>query len=536
MKTLRIAALAAASVLALASMAATAAPIINAIYTTYSSTGVPISITISGTGLCTTTTCTTKPTIRLGGITLAGVTGTRNTGVSANLGLISDGDYLLTLTAGTTVTTSTTTTFPLTLRATTTAGSAATVTVGTTTTGAAGANASVSNTGTATAAVLNFTVPRGATGAQGAAGSIGPTGPKGDTGAAGTNGLQGPMGLQGPQGPPGPAGPAGPSGAEGQPGSTIFKGAWEETSNYARGDLVQLADGSAFGKSGCFYISLVDNNNALNPQEYSVIGAASQAWAALDSKCSATRITTALSSLSISPGAIDFGAVSIGQNKRATITVTNTGQQILNLSLPAFVTRNSSSDISISTDSCASSLPVGAVCQIESVYVPTDAGVDFAEIEISFAGMPVRRLILVGSTAVAPDIGSDAIYLMTASFSGSGPGISGYYPQPNAKISWDYDFGDTQVGGTARAVIAFVNSGNRDFLPYVSSSGYFAENDISTSINSCTGVTVKPGESCAVVITFSPTKNFSIFQPVSQVAFYDNTPGSPNNTVTCCGS
>jgi hypothetical protein len=206
MKTLRIVALAAASVVALSSMGATAAPVINAIYTTYSSTGVPISITVSGTGLCTTATCTTKPTIKLGGITLAGATGTSSTGVSANLGLISDGDYLLTLTAGTTVTTNTTTTFPLAVRTKTTAGSATTVTVGTTTTGAADTNASVSNTGTATAPVLNFTIPRGATGAPGSTGVPGPTGASGLTGPTGPQGPQGAQGVQGAAGPKGDPG------------------------------------------------------------------------------------------------------------------------------------------------------------------------------------------------------------------------------------------------------------------------------------------------------------------------------------------
>ena len=48
--------------------------------------------------------------------------------------------------------------------ATGSAGSAATVTVGTTTTGNPGTNASVVNSGTSSAAVLNFTIPKGATG------------------------------------------------------------------------------------------------------------------------------------------------------------------------------------------------------------------------------------------------------------------------------------------------------------------------------------------------------------------------------------
>jgi len=63
-------------------------------------------------------------------------------------------------------------------------GSAGTVTIGTTTTGSAGGNASVSNSGTSSEAVLNFTLPKGASGTAGVQGSIGLTGA---TGAAGDN-------------------------------------------------------------------------------------------------------------------------------------------------------------------------------------------------------------------------------------------------------------------------------------------------------------------------------------------------------------
>ena len=55
-------------------------------------------------------------------------------------------------------------------------GSAATIAVGTVTTGEPGTNASVENTGTSSAAVLNFTIPRGATGATGESGAAGSDG------------------------------------------------------------------------------------------------------------------------------------------------------------------------------------------------------------------------------------------------------------------------------------------------------------------------------------------------------------------------
>lgn len=63
------------------------------------------------------------------------------------------------------------------------------ISIGTTSTGAAGTNATVTNTGTAQDAILNFTIPRGATGVTG------PTGPTGETGETGATGPTGPTGA-----------------------------------------------------------------------------------------------------------------------------------------------------------------------------------------------------------------------------------------------------------------------------------------------------------------------------------------------------
>jgi len=61
-------------------------------------------------------------------------------------------------------------------------GSAGTVTIGTTTTGSVGGVASVTNSGTSSEAVLNFSIPKGASGAAGVQGSQGLTGATGDAG------------------------------------------------------------------------------------------------------------------------------------------------------------------------------------------------------------------------------------------------------------------------------------------------------------------------------------------------------------------
>lgn len=67
-------------------------------------------------------------------------------------------------------------------------GTAATIKIGTVTTGAAGSEAAVTNSGTASAAVLNFTIPRGAQGIQGVQGVKGDPGEKGEPGEKGDPG------------------------------------------------------------------------------------------------------------------------------------------------------------------------------------------------------------------------------------------------------------------------------------------------------------------------------------------------------------
>lgn len=75
-------------------------------------------------------------------------------------------------------------------------GAAATVTVGTVTTGEPGTEAAVVNGGTSSAAVLNFTIPKGAAGAQGPAGEDGADGAPGEKGEKGDKGDPGEPGTK----------------------------------------------------------------------------------------------------------------------------------------------------------------------------------------------------------------------------------------------------------------------------------------------------------------------------------------------------
>ena len=107
-------------------------------------------------------------------------------------------------------------------------GAAATVTVGTTTTGEPGTDASVTNSGTSSAAVLNFTIPRGAKGETGATGATGPQGPKGDKGDKGDTGEQGPAGSAGII-----TATASVDSGTGTPGVTVTKSGTDDAPNFA---------------------------------------------------------------------------------------------------------------------------------------------------------------------------------------------------------------------------------------------------------------------------------------------------------------
>ena len=157
------------------------------------------------------------------------------------------------------------------------AGTAATIQVGSVSASAAGSNPTVTNSGSSTAAVLNFSLPRGATGPQGA---------QGVTGAAGAQGADGAQGATGPQGPQGNTGNAAtiavgtvstglagsnvivtnsgstgaatfdftiPRGDTGASGSFTWRGGWNSATAYGTNEVVAY--------NGTSYIAVANNQN-----------------------------------------------------------------------------------------------------------------------------------------------------------------------------------------------------------------------------------------------------------------------------------
>lgn len=226
----------------------------------------PQTVTLTGSGFLSSTTV--KLSNSTNNLIVASYS---TTSLKANLpsGLVA-GVYTLTAANG-----SSSVAWYVTYGATGPTGAATTVTVGATTTGAAGTNASVTNSGTSSAAVLNFTVPRGATGATGPAGptgsqgvpgamgATGSVGPAGPTGAVGSQGIQGIQGIQGFKGDTGAAGTTGIFSGNGTAiGSNALNFGLGGGDNNTAFGYYAMAGCAPCGSSSAFGVGALQNNKS----------------------------------------------------------------------------------------------------------------------------------------------------------------------------------------------------------------------------------------------------------------------------------
>ena len=476
-----------------------AGPVINSVLTSYSATGVPTGLTIFGTGLCATSSCTTKPTVTLGGAALSGVAGS-NTGISANLGVIPDGDYVLLLKAG-----SSSASIAVTIRAKTVSGGSTTITVGSTTIGTAGSSAGVTNSGTSTAAILNFTIPQGA---------------KGDPG------VQGPMGLQGPPGPSGTNGAdgqTGPKGDKGDRGPSTFKGQWLPGASYAVGDMVVLTPTPNPAVPTCTYVAIKAVTSDQTPYFAADPNLASPDWLALTPVCSGGISASGLAEATLSSSLSDFGDVVVGSTKSATISISNTGQIALSIAGAPQVANYAGSVFSLDSTTCTETLAVGAACDVVVRFTPnTDMSFSgFAALK--FLELPQKTTSLVGNGKSPSASPSDQLYSYNLTFSGYGTSGASF-PANTGQTVWSYDFGSVAIGQRQFALISLNNNGSQ---PLVVDAGFGGANEFS-SPSKFGNSSILPGSSLTFVVYFSPSTIGGINSPYTPFYVSDYTPGSPS--------
>jgi phospholipase C len=202
--------------------------------------------------------------------------------------------------------------------------------------------------------------------------------------------------------------------------------------------------------------------------------------------------------VTFSPTSLTFGSQKVGTSSSPqNVTLTNSGTATLDIT-SITITGADPGDFS-QTNTCGSSVSVGANCTISVTFAPTTAGTRTASVSVAdnATGSPQT----VGLTGTAT--------------SGSGPAVS---LSPSSLTF------PTQVIGTSSTaqVVKLTNTGNSTLN--ITSIALTGTNPGDYSETSTCGATVAAGANCTISVTFKPTNKDS---RTASVSITDNAPGSP---------
>lgn len=207
----------------------------------------------------------------------------------------------------------------------------------------------------------------------------------------------------------------------------------------------------------------------------------SSSYMAVESVCK-----SATPEISLGPNSLDFGSAQIGASKTATVTVTNTGSDFLNL-FGANVTGPGADAFAYTTD--CSTVPSGGSCSIRVAYTPKIAGTVNATMSIS-SNDPVHpsiEVLLSGTGEPMAEAGPDQTVEQTSpagayvALDGSGSKL-GCAETPNYQWTWSM--------GSAIGVnpVALLPAGNTTVTLQVTACGTSATDAVSITIRD----TVRP--------------------------------------------
>lgn len=161
-----------------------------------------------------------------------------------------------------------------------------------------------------------------------------------------------------------------------------------------------------------------------------------------------------------------FGDVAVGQAPVQTISVTNTGNVVLNT--PAINTTGAGFS---ATHNCPATLAVGTSCQVNTTFTPTAPQAYSGSLAVGFAGVTTQAITLTGT--------GQAAVLSTNTFT--------------------QDFGSVNVGSNLAKSYTITNSGNiAAALSYTGVSAPFVRSGTCST-------TLAANSSCTVVLTYTPT-------------------------------
>jgi hypothetical protein len=167
----------------------------------------------------------------------------------------------------------------------------------------------------------------------------------------------------------------------------------------------------------------------------------------------------------VSASSLNFGGVTVGQYATQTLSVLNTGTNVLTLdSITA-------SGEYLATHNCTAIVP-GSTCEVTVRFTPTFSGVSTGTLALTAGG--VTRNVALSGTGLTAVLVSNAATL---------------------------DFGNVTLGESATQTLSFTNEGTASATPSVS----FQATGYSVTGTTC-GPTLAAGASCSLDVTFTPTQ------------------------------
>ncbi|MCC6197434.1 MAG: choice-of-anchor D domain-containing protein, partial [Burkholderiales bacterium] len=182
----------------------------------------------------------------------------------------------------------------------------------------------------------------------------------------------------------------------------------------------------------------------------------------------------AAANVSVSPGSLSFGNVTVGSTSGAqAVTVSNTG----GAAASGVAVASGSSEFVVSGNTCGATLNAGATCTFNVAYAPKGAGADSASVTVSYTG---------GSGPIA--VSGTGTTAATASLSASPPLVA---------------FGSVTVGQSSSGMVITVNNAGAAAATAVALSNSNPA-EFGVSGNSC-GATISAGGSCALTVKYTPS-------------------------------
>jgi hypothetical protein len=207
--------------------------------------------------------------------------------------------------------------------------------------------------------------------------------------------------------------------------------------------------------------------------------------------------------ISVSPNPEAYGNVDLGQSTSQTFTVTNPGDDPLNIGSDSLGGANPG-PYAVIADTCANTTVIGGnTCSIAVQFAPSDRGQQNADLDIA-------------SNAASAQNGANAVAL-----TGVGLAAANISAIPSAE-----DYGTVADGQSSAKTVTFTNTGDKPLVITTASlTGKNADQfDILTGQDSCSAQTVAPGATCTVAVRFAPSATGYQSAALSPAS---SAPGSP---------